>query len=193
MVGLYYNMIIAWTIYYMFASFTSKLPWEDCGQEFNSDHCFSITDYANCTEWRNETGGNYIYHRGKIPKTLIGFFSWSKNVIFTILIIVVTRCRLVYLGKCIHDPEELGSIISNDTYKEILYGCKHTKNILVDPENTCSAIDRTESVDGIYINETYCEEYKSGVTPLPETLFDIPFGIRKTGKQNFISQNFLII
>ena len=120
----------------------------------------------------------------------------GQNIIFTtyfILIIVVTRCRLVYLGKCIHDPEELGSIISNDTYKEILYGCKHTKNILVDPENTCSAIDRTESVDGIYINETYCEEYKSGVTPLPETLFDIPFGIRKTGKQNFISQNFLII
>ena len=100
---------------------------------------------------------------------------------------------LVHLGKCIHDPEELESIIGNDTYKEILYGCKHTKNILVDPENTCSAIDRTESVDGIYINETYCEEYKSGVTPLPETLFDIPFGIRKTGKQNFISQNFLII
>ena len=155
MVGLYYNMIIAWTIYYMFASFTSKLPWEDCGQEFNSDHCFSITDYANCTEWRNETGGSYIYHRGKIPKTLIGFFSWSKNIIFTayfILIIAVTRCHLVYLGKCIHDPEELGSIISNDTYKEILYGCKHTKNILTDPENVCSAIDRTEKVDGIYIN-----------------------------------------
>ena len=92
---------------------------------------------------------------------------------------------MVYLGKCIHDPEELDSIISNDTYKEILYGCKHTKNILIDPENKCSAIDRTESVDGIYTNETYCEEYKKGVTPLPETLFDIPFGIRKTGKRIF--------
>jgi solute carrier family 6 amino acid transporter-like protein 5/7/9/14 len=157
MVGLYYNMIIAWTIYYMFASFTSKLPWEDCGQEFNSDHCFSITDYANCTQWRNETGGSYIYHR----------------------------------GKCIHDPEELDSIISNDTYKEILYSCKHKKNILADPENVCSAIDRTESVDGIYINETYCEEYKKGVTPLPETLFDIPFGIRKTAAQEYLEINVL--
>ena len=92
---------------------------------------------------------------------------------------------MAYIGKCIHDPEELDSIISNDTYKEILYACKHTKNILIDPENKCSAIDRTESVDGIYTNETYCEEYKKGVTPLPETLFDIPFGIRKTGKRIF--------
>ena len=64
MVGLYYNMIIAWTIYYMFASFTSKLPWEDCGQDFNSDFCFSITDYANCSKWRNETGDAYVYHKG---------------------------------------------------------------------------------------------------------------------------------
>ena len=37
MVGLYYNMIIAWTIYYMFASFTSELPWSDCNNEFNTE------------------------------------------------------------------------------------------------------------------------------------------------------------
>ena len=35
-VGLYYNMIIAWTIYYLFASFTSKLPWDTCQNDFNS-------------------------------------------------------------------------------------------------------------------------------------------------------------
>jgi hypothetical protein len=37
MVALYYNMILAWTIYYTFASFTSELPWASCGQEFNSE------------------------------------------------------------------------------------------------------------------------------------------------------------
>ncbi len=36
-VGLYYNMIIAWTIYYLFASFTSHLPWSDCNNSFNSE------------------------------------------------------------------------------------------------------------------------------------------------------------
>ena len=40
-IGLYYNMIIAWTIYYMFASFTSHLPWEDCNNKHNTDcECF---------------------------------------------------------------------------------------------------------------------------------------------------------
>lgn len=29
-VMLYYNLIIAWTIFYMFASFGTKLPWQNC-------------------------------------------------------------------------------------------------------------------------------------------------------------------
>jgi len=53
-VGLYYNMIIAWTIYYLFASFTTHLPWQDCTNGFNDEFCFSITDYKNCTDQRLE-------------------------------------------------------------------------------------------------------------------------------------------
>jgi solute carrier family 6 amino acid transporter-like protein 5/7/9/14 len=51
-VGLYYNMIIAWTIYYLFASFTSELPWDSCQNEYNSAFCFSINGYKNCTDLR---------------------------------------------------------------------------------------------------------------------------------------------
>ena len=36
-VGLYYNMIIAWTIYYFFASLTSELPWADCSNSYNDE------------------------------------------------------------------------------------------------------------------------------------------------------------
>ena len=50
-VGLYYNMIIAWTIYYLFASFTSQLPWDSCENDFNSpckyNNIFHKNDY-NC-------------------------------------------------------------------------------------------------------------------------------------------------
>jgi len=59
-VGLYYNMIIAWTIYYLFASFTSHLPWQDCTNTFNDQFCFSISEFKNCTERRNTTA-NLVY------------------------------------------------------------------------------------------------------------------------------------
>jgi solute carrier family 6 amino acid transporter-like protein 5/7/9/14 len=53
LVGIYYNMIIAWTIYYTFASFTTHLPWQDCTNDYNDEFCFSINDYKNCVEQRN--------------------------------------------------------------------------------------------------------------------------------------------
>ncbi|GIY45994.1 sodium-dependent proline transporter [Caerostris darwini] len=35
-VMLYYNMIIAWTIFYMIASWNSRLPWEHCAPEWST-------------------------------------------------------------------------------------------------------------------------------------------------------------
>lgn len=36
MTAIYYNMILAWSFYYMFASFTSRLPWTDCDNKWNT-------------------------------------------------------------------------------------------------------------------------------------------------------------
>ena len=33
----FYNMIIAWSLYFVFASFTSELPWSHCRNDFNTD------------------------------------------------------------------------------------------------------------------------------------------------------------
>lgn len=38
--GMYYNTIIGWAVYYLFASFTAELPWTKCGNEWNTEKCF---------------------------------------------------------------------------------------------------------------------------------------------------------
>ncbi|XP_067905579.1 sodium-dependent noradrenaline transporter [Heterodontus francisci] len=38
-VGFYYNVIIAWSLYYLFSSFTSDLPWVHCNNHWNSHNC----------------------------------------------------------------------------------------------------------------------------------------------------------
>jgi SNF family Na+-dependent transporter len=46
-VGIYYNMIIAWTLYYIFASFSAEVPWANCDNEWNTPGNYINSD----TSW----------------------------------------------------------------------------------------------------------------------------------------------
>jgi len=52
LVVIYYNLIIAWTIYYTFAGFTSELPWTYCGEGVNasltSRDCYHKVQEETC-------------------------------------------------------------------------------------------------------------------------------------------------
>lgn len=36
----YYNVILAWSVYYMIASCFNPLPWSSCGNIWNTDNCW---------------------------------------------------------------------------------------------------------------------------------------------------------
>lgn len=38
-VCIYYNVIVAWTIYYLFMSFKNVLPWSHCQNSWNDERC----------------------------------------------------------------------------------------------------------------------------------------------------------
>ncbi|CAL1274531.1 unnamed protein product [Larinioides sclopetarius] len=48
-VSFYYNVIIAWTLYYMFISFSSELPWIRCNNPWNTERC-----------WESRNSSGYI-------------------------------------------------------------------------------------------------------------------------------------
>ncbi|XP_046568379.1 sodium-dependent proline transporter-like [Haliotis rubra] len=56
----YYNLYLAWPIYYMVKSCSSVLPWTTCGNSWNTDLCI---DNVNTTYSRNKTAlaGNTSY------------------------------------------------------------------------------------------------------------------------------------
>ncbi|XP_055378881.1 sodium- and chloride-dependent glycine transporter 1-like [Condylostylus longicornis] len=53
-VTIYYMVIIAWILFYFFASFTSVLPWGYCNNDFNSYQCYSSLEDNFCKQ--NNTG-----------------------------------------------------------------------------------------------------------------------------------------
>ena len=51
LVVIYYNLIIAWTIYYTFAGFSGSLPWARCGEDdLSSRDCYQREQEGECLE-----------------------------------------------------------------------------------------------------------------------------------------------
>uniref|UniRef100_UPI00358F3C41 sodium-dependent noradrenaline transporter-like n=1 Tax=Myxine glutinosa TaxID=7769 RepID=UPI00358F3C41 len=68
-VGFYYNAIIAWSFYYLFASFTSELPWTHCNNTWNTVNCTDslthnlswglVQDGTKYTNFKNTPAAEY--------------------------------------------------------------------------------------------------------------------------------------
>ncbi|XP_033747389.1 sodium-dependent serotonin transporter-like [Pecten maximus] len=54
-VGMYYNTIIAYALYYLVMSFRAEVPWTHCGNEWNTPHCVSVVDGYNKSQVTNDT------------------------------------------------------------------------------------------------------------------------------------------
>lgn len=52
-VGMHYNTIISWAVYYLIQSMQSELPWIKCGNSWNTENCTSVTDIQKAL--RNES------------------------------------------------------------------------------------------------------------------------------------------
>ena len=64
-VSLYYNILIAYIIYFFLASMTDVLPWSDCGNYWNTVRCMTANEVRNETykawhlerKWMRRGGG----------------------------------------------------------------------------------------------------------------------------------------
>ncbi|XP_026474841.1 sodium- and chloride-dependent glycine transporter 1-like isoform X2 [Ctenocephalides felis] len=60
LVTIYYEVIVAWILFYIFASFSSELKWGSCRNSFNTMDCYSVTEDKECRSWTN---GSYTFYQ----------------------------------------------------------------------------------------------------------------------------------
>ena len=57
-ISIYYNVILAWVLFYLFHSFQSKLPWSHCNNEWNTPNCVDNAEEGDNDGTLNNTFAN---------------------------------------------------------------------------------------------------------------------------------------
>ncbi|XP_068234602.1 sodium-dependent dopamine transporter [Palaemon carinicauda] len=57
-VDFFYNVILAWSLRFFFASFTSELPWFTCNNPWNTPNCREVGDKSPIQTYSNESYSN---------------------------------------------------------------------------------------------------------------------------------------
>ncbi|XP_077863914.1 sodium- and chloride-dependent glycine transporter 1-like [Saccoglossus kowalevskii] len=121
LVCLYYNIIITWTIFYIFASLSQipSLPWVSCGNSWNTELCFD--DKISVNQTLNSTDSNYI-----ISDVVIGNMETTTGA--SVLDVI------------------LNSTLYNGTIKENVYNLMHvTPNVTNSTSNATNQIIKRPS------------------------------------------------
>ncbi|XP_060080599.1 sodium- and chloride-dependent glycine transporter 1-like [Ylistrum balloti] len=62
-VCVYYNIIISWTLYYLYHSLRAVLPWSTCNNWWNTEQCYIRTGLNTTTQANNETTTTNNFNR----------------------------------------------------------------------------------------------------------------------------------
>uniref|UniRef100_A0A673B1P5 Transporter n=1 Tax=Sphaeramia orbicularis TaxID=375764 RepID=A0A673B1P5_9TELE len=86
-VGFYYNVIIAWSLHYLFSSMTSELPWLNCDNIWNSQNC-TDPKAINGSILGNGTRGVLHLHQSKGIQDL-GLPRWELTLCLVVVVFIL--------------------------------------------------------------------------------------------------------
>ncbi|XP_073932424.1 sodium- and chloride-dependent betaine transporter isoform X4 [Castor canadensis] len=68
--NIYYIIVLAWALFYLFSSFTSELPWTTCTNSWNTEHC---------VDFLNHSGASAVTHSENFTSPVMEF--WERRVL----------------------------------------------------------------------------------------------------------------
>lgn len=76
----FYNMIIAWSLYYFGISFNTKLPWMFCGNEWNTPNCTDTHLSMNVAQFNWSAAS--VTSRGNVTFPVEEFFKFVVQILY---------------------------------------------------------------------------------------------------------------
>ena len=86
LLAMFYNTVIAWAVYYLYLSFRSVVPWQNCGNPWNTVCCFPLNQIVEINNgentFYNRTQDDLIYRRDSNKFILYNHKNFSQVEVF---------------------------------------------------------------------------------------------------------------
>ena len=97
--SLCYSIILAWNLYYLFASFTSVLPWSSCGNSWNTELCRDFyRGNSNFTLLVNDTSMGLSERSLQKATASHEYWEWVSLVLFCFVYFFWTAIPCIITG-----------------------------------------------------------------------------------------------
>nr|AKN21432.1 slc6a-12 [Schmidtea mediterranea] len=107
LLSLYYNVVVAWVLYYLGMSFNWVLPWSKCGNYWNTEYCYSYNDivksnltfvqfidlknitldsFNSSIRWRSSAEEFYLYNTLNITKSINELGGFNNHILICFIV-----------------------------------------------------------------------------------------------------------
>ncbi|XP_010790910.1 sodium- and chloride-dependent GABA transporter ine [Notothenia coriiceps] len=88
----YYNLVITWALYYLFSSFQSPLPWQNCNNTWNTQNCTSHFTNSSYSSTASQEFFKYkmLQQTGGVDEA--GLIRWELFLILLLAWIIIYFC-----------------------------------------------------------------------------------------------------
>ncbi|KAF3841301.1 hypothetical protein F7725_007163 [Dissostichus mawsoni] len=88
----YYNLVITWALYYLFSSFQSPLPWQNCNNTWNTQNCTSHVTNSSYSSTASQEFFKYkmLQQTGGVDEA--GLIRWELFLILLLAWIIIYFC-----------------------------------------------------------------------------------------------------
>uniref|UniRef100_H2YE56 Transporter n=1 Tax=Ciona savignyi TaxID=51511 RepID=H2YE56_CIOSA len=91
-VGIYYNVVISYTLYFLFSSFTSELPWARCNNQWNTQACVHSSSIYNSNPSEEYWNFKVLEKTNNIEN--LGKIRWELALILLLAWIIIYGCLI---------------------------------------------------------------------------------------------------
>ncbi|KAK3099623.1 hypothetical protein FSP39_007129 [Pinctada imbricata] len=113
-VCVYYNVIVAWTLYYLFMSFRAVLPWSHCDNSWNTENCVSDVGEVHAAGKTNLASNSTVFNGTSMFNSSVA----PSSILFNATVAPSAGYNISMVGEILKNATKVEKVSASEEFWE---------------------------------------------------------------------------